>query len=162
MSFFGNRVLVLRPLWTKAYQTFWARALIMPGICSNPMTSVLVLPLFYSPSKIGRDELSKLLIHSSMVGLPAFLALLLTEIEVSENLRKWELRKYEQLPQLGLATEKHWRAEWILSFPKNKNKKLDFFFSKLKLYCFKFISHLENTSLLQISCCVIPKVASQP
>jgi hypothetical protein len=60
----------------------------MPGICSNPMTSFLVLPLFYSPSKIGRDELSKLLIHSSMVGLPAFLALLLTEIEVSENLRK--------------------------------------------------------------------------
>lgn len=165
--FFGNRVLVrghyeLRPTKLSEHELSSCQEFVQMR-SANPMTSFLVLPLFYPPSKLGRDELSKLLIHSFMVGLPAFLALL-TEIEVSENLRKWELRKHEQSGSKYHSWDLRLRdiGEQSRSYLSQKIKKFDSFLSKLKLYCFKFISHLENTSLLQISCCVIPEAASQP
>ncbi|KAG6756804.1 hypothetical protein POTOM_040247 [Populus tomentosa] len=82
--FFGNRVLVwghyeLRPTKLSEHELSSCQEFVQMR-SANPMTSFLMLPLLYSPSKLGRDELSKLLIHSSMAGLPAFPALL-TEIE---------------------------------------------------------------------------------
>lgn len=106
------------PLWTKAYQTFRARALIMPGICSNAICKsddfffgVALILLSEQTWKRWTFQAFDSFIHGGVACFPS-------PLDWDRSIRKLEkVRTKEawtewiEVPQLGLATERHWRAE---------------------------------------------------